>query len=556
VVGAFDALIDASDRAAEEVTKERLGLEGQLLTLQGNTNELRRREREQLDATNRALYDRITGLQDEKRVSDERFGLETQLLQLQGNTVALRNRERAALDESNRALYDQINALSDQKAAALRAQQETAAIWSQLAQTLVQGVATAYQAVQQQVETASQQVKADAEDRTRKIQTEAEQSIRELEGQAKDVERSFTSLLSSVDDNIRKLRGDLSGDGGRDQALQDLRAARSALQSGGQVDFDRIREAAGTAANIDPGKFASRLDFQREQTKTLALLRDVGASGRQGMTQLLGGIAAQQVAIETKSDEQIKAIEKSRDQQLGALQAQLKEAQGIAGTLVNIDKGVGSVAEALTALRNAAQGAATNTNTWVKSGGQEIWASGGGAVATRPQSGTPQTIDNTIIQGRSGSFSVGDAQAFVKDRLAKGDLIGIYARAVAEGIDSRSLDALMGWAPGTSLAEALRLGLPAFATGTAFVPSTGMAVVHEGERIIPAADNAALMRTLTAGGGGGEALAVQRALLERLDAFMGQSMNNDAALAAHMRKTADLLDQIVYGAAPITTVAA
>lgn len=54
-------------------------------------------------------------------IIEQRKTLETQLLELQGDTVELRNRERAALDESNRALYDQIQALEDQKDAAKEA---------------------------------------------------------------------------------------------------------------------------------------------------------------------------------------------------------------------------------------------------------------------------------------------------------------------------------------------------------------------------------------------------------------------------------------------------
>lgn len=51
-------------------------------------------------------------------ISQEKTGLQSQLDQLLGNTTALRERERAALDASNRALYDQIKAIEDQKAAA------------------------------------------------------------------------------------------------------------------------------------------------------------------------------------------------------------------------------------------------------------------------------------------------------------------------------------------------------------------------------------------------------------------------------------------------------
>ena len=47
-----------------------------------------------------------------------RLGLERQLLELQGNTAALRALDLAQLDESNRALQEQIWALQDQQKAA------------------------------------------------------------------------------------------------------------------------------------------------------------------------------------------------------------------------------------------------------------------------------------------------------------------------------------------------------------------------------------------------------------------------------------------------------
>lgn len=52
--------------AANKVNSERFGLERQLLTLQGNTLELRRQELKQLDPSNRALQMRIWLMQDEK----------------------------------------------------------------------------------------------------------------------------------------------------------------------------------------------------------------------------------------------------------------------------------------------------------------------------------------------------------------------------------------------------------------------------------------------------------------------------------------------------------
>jgi len=65
--GAAEALAEAQAAAAAKVkaiTDERLGLETKLLTLQGNTAELRQRELAALDPTNRALQRMIWGLED------------------------------------------------------------------------------------------------------------------------------------------------------------------------------------------------------------------------------------------------------------------------------------------------------------------------------------------------------------------------------------------------------------------------------------------------------------------------------------------------------------
>ena len=59
--------------------------------------------------------------------------------------------------------------------------------------------------------------------------------------------------------------------------------------------------------------------------------------------------------------------------------------------------------------------------------------------------------------------------------------------------------------------------------------------MHEGERIIPAADNAALMRLMT--DGGGDALATEvRKLREELSFAL-------AAIASHTNRSARILDQ-------------
>lgn len=70
VAGAFADLAKGSN-SAEDALRQRVDLEGELLRLQGDTTELRRREREQIDETNRALYDQIQALQDTQKAAEE-----------------------------------------------------------------------------------------------------------------------------------------------------------------------------------------------------------------------------------------------------------------------------------------------------------------------------------------------------------------------------------------------------------------------------------------------------------------------------------------------------
>jgi len=135
--GGFAELVTGLEGLNDSVgaLREREGLERQWLALIGDETELRRRDLELLDPSNRALQEMIWLRQDEMKAADEaarviaeaqeaaraveqeRYGLETQLLQLQGDTVALRARELDALSPLNRGLQQQIWTLQDAAAA-------------------------------------------------------------------------------------------------------------------------------------------------------------------------------------------------------------------------------------------------------------------------------------------------------------------------------------------------------------------------------------------------------------------------------------------------------
>lgn len=168
LVAGSDATADSLRQLYQAVMSERAQLEQRLLQLQGDTTELRRRERDNLHETNRALYDRITALEDEQAaleevkraaaeaaqalaqqiatlqgelqqaeaqrlsiaqaVVSERTALEQRLLQAQGNTAALRERELQALDPLNRAFARMVFAAEDAAQATAGAAQNLAAL--------------------------------------------------------------------------------------------------------------------------------------------------------------------------------------------------------------------------------------------------------------------------------------------------------------------------------------------------------------------------------------------------------------------------------------------
>lgn len=98
----------------------------------------------------------------------------------------------------------------------------------------------------------------------------------------------------------------------------------------------------------------------------------------------------------------------------------------------------------------------------------------------------------TLTNGWSGTKAeLRDAvmAEYAAGRMTETDL---YLGARDLGLTSSLLDEIMEWPIGTTAGYGALHNLPAFAAGTNYVPADMLAQVHAGERIIPAADNAAL----------------------------------------------------------------
>lgn len=128
-------IAEEAAQQAERIANERIGLEGRLLEAQGQTAEIRRRELEALEPSNRVLLERLFQIEDEtariearNRAQEEaaaaaarRNSLEIRYLEAIGDSagaLAMRRAEElAATDASDRALLQMIFAAEDAAAA-------------------------------------------------------------------------------------------------------------------------------------------------------------------------------------------------------------------------------------------------------------------------------------------------------------------------------------------------------------------------------------------------------------------------------------------------------
>ena len=289
--------------------------------------------------------------------------------------------------------------------------------------------------------------------------------------------------------------------------------------------LDLANEQARTAYDLQRESLQGQLDAARTTLdSTLAGLDAQLTAAQEARDKGLDGLEGEREALTVQLEADLSAL----DDILTEARRQYDATMGVNSSVLSVRDAVQDLNTALTALAAATGKPAPTlptattpaTGQWVTSGQVQTWQDAAGAVAAQPVGNTNNA--NTIIKATDGQvfsaqqaiafisanignaealkaastttgigaasvdalmgwtagtfaaltdggsikgLSVADIRAFVTERLETGDLAGIHARAVQDGITSRTLDALMGWQQGTALAEALRIGLPAFAAG-------------------------------------------------------------------------------------------
>jgi hypothetical protein len=394
----------AAAAETQRIGQERLGLERQLLQLQGDTATIRALERAALDESNRALFDRITALQDSQaaeaaaaeatrtaaaaaqeaaraaqaeaqRIGQERLGLERQLLQLQGNTAAIRALERGALENSNRALFDYVTALQDAQAAAaameasertladLRAQaaQEALANKQRLAQDATAATNAAFDAVRRAIDAQAAAAEAairsafDLQMRNINAQKTAAEAARQV---AQETLQSARPLFDFLGKQVQELNGlagfGMSGAQGRrfvQDALTSLRA------TGTLPNEDRLQEAVQAARReLDPSRYASAAELRRDTLLLANSLAELQSATGQQLSGAERALSIAEKQLKTQEDA-ARVAQEQLDLQLDATRvnaaSELAIAQAQLNALRSIDTGILSVSDAMSRLGSA-----------------------------------------------------------------------------------------------------------------------------------------------------------------------------------------------------------
>lgn len=313
---------------------------------------------------------------------------------------------------------------------------------------------------------------------------------RDLAKTASDVAKENVSTFKGIFDllktEIASLVGDTTAAMSSLQGRAFIEQSIATAQSTGYLPEQAQLAEAITAVKtgFEKTAYTSVFEQQRDRLVLANRLNELKLVAGEQMT-----TAEQQLKLSeeqvTKFDDLIKQAKDQFDEDIAANKSYYQDMLDSAQEQIDIARGIdSSIADMTTALSNLATAIAseiglnpanaptpaTPTEAWSVVNGNRTWASSGGAV------GTVNAAGGIDISTPSGStFTAQDVVAYVEDHIS--NPVDIYSAAIENGISGASLDAVMGWEPGTSNDWATSQGLPAFKFGGQY--KGGMALVGE-----------------------------------------------------------------------------
>jgi len=448
----FGEVADAAGRVLDGLKEDRSKLEAEYLRATGQTDKyresLRKLATEGMTEAERAAWDYNEALRAEIAARDKQTDLERQLLELSGDTAELRRRELAAMDPSNRALQERIWAIEDERAA----------------------VESAYELFRRAYQRDRDGLQAQAST----LQTsmgEIRSAMDMLGSAAEDLWGSLDSTrqMSAVRGMLyveQALAGMRSGASVRDYAdLQSaISAARSGINSGTYAsDFERRRDALVLAGQLADMEELAEVELSFEERQLKALQTQIDALDKLASTadELLKGTESLNSSVQTYFERLLEQIAKRDEVEAGA-----------------------------------------NPGTGGGSNGRPGWGQGGVSGADSKYSSVKNVGGITWRESITDPDRVShldDINAIKQRYDGTGDVAGLWAEASAAGATAKDLADIYGFYERDVIAALQNAGVPGFDKGTNFIPFDMPAIVHQGERIVPAADNRQIIDALNGG---------------------------------------------------------
>jgi len=471
----------------------------------------------EMDASLRPLRERVYALEDEATAlgtANSLLSIQAQIYELTGDkagaAAVLSQQHINALAALDPALRGATQNLWDLQAAAKAADQVKAG-----AAALMSGADGAFSTLQKVV------------DRQKKAMQE-EISVR-------------TASVQKIESLSQALRGSLDSMSATGFEVQDRQAAQAQIQtalaiakaSGVLPSADDLKSALSVLGQDSSGQFATQADY----------LRDFYAT-KNGITDL-ATITDKSLSAEERSLKALEGQVKQYDQMIEREQEQIDVLKGISTTGLSIEQAIQALHGALGAAGANPYNSATSqiSDAYKSSLGRAPDAAGMSYWQDKAASGAST---ESIIGSIKGSPEA-QIQALYKDVLGR--------TADAAGL-SYWMEQLKAGASLGSVKDAMEDGdeakkkLRGFAVGTNYVPADMPAQIHQGERIIPAADNRELMRRLASPPENNDVLAAavdrltetvarQEAIISNLQMAQDETQRNTRRLADGMEIVTD-----------------
>ncbi|MBD8632733.1 DUF4214 domain-containing protein [Oxalobacteraceae sp. CFBP 8755] len=470
----------------------------------------------EMDASLRPLRERVYALEDEATAlgtANSLLSIQAQIYELTGDkagaAAVLSQQHINALTALDPALRGATQNLWDLQAAAKATEQVKTA-----AAALMSGVDGAFSALQKVVERQKKATQEEIDVRTKAVEKT----------------RSLSEALRSTLDGLT-VAGTEKND--RAAAQAQIQAALAIAKASGILPkADDLKNALSVIGKDSTGLFASQEDY----------LRDFYAT-KNGITDL-AKITDKSLSAEERSLKALEGQVKQYDDMLEREQEQIDVLKGISTIGLSIEQAIQALHGAMGAAGANPYNSATSqiSDAYKSSLGRAPDAAGLSYWQDRAAGG----ISTEAIIGSIKGSPEAQIQALYKD---------VFGRPADSAGLSYWIDRLKG---GISLGsirdtfeESAEKKLRGFAVGTNYVPADMPAQIHQGERIIPAADNRELMRRLASPPANNDVLAgaVDRltATVARQEAIIGDLLVAQDETQRNTRRLADGMEIVTDG---------